>query len=363
MRVLSVINDVIRDSGARCLPSEMVNLDLERHHDSREGFEQQATDPFESPPPQKDRLPVEEAPRSVPSIFRYFMDGSRRTYKVTDFVARGRYLPLIAGQVGVAVLERADNQPPQPLHDLCKSELVIAFPDELTPEEDLKMIASAIREKTGKNFRLLRYQVKKDRDPVDLGVAKIMAHMASMELGMVDALAEKGLLRGDSLLAKDGPLRYKNLAGRGFDVTQFRNVVGLSKTFRPSFSVGKGKSKKDVGVLTFLLKMGERTQVFRTPGENCAIGVWFLRLRPRVIGENPLQGVIKAECYAVSPDETESGLNGERIRGLTAFLLRERNVTPYGADSRWASHLYPIYLAETFIKSNFLSDICFEALF
>jgi len=40
---------------------------------------------------------------------------------------------------------------------------------------------------------------------------------------------------------------------------------------------------------------------------------------------------------------------------VSGSLLSERNVTPYGRDRRWHSHLYPIYLAEQAIKSAFYS--------
>lgn len=190
-----------------------------------------------------------------------------------------------------------------------------------------------------------------------------MSYMAYLELLAVHQLSERSLLQSNSLLVKDGPLRYKNIKGRGFDITQFRNVIGISKTFRPSFTIGKGRGKKDVGVITSSLEFGERTPVFKTLEVDKYIGMWYMRIRPRHRITNPLQGILKVECYAIGIEEEEHGLDAERVNTISAQILRERNVTPYNQDSRWATHLYPIFQAETFIKSNLLSDIRFKAIF
>jgi len=116
-------------------------------------------------------------------------------------------------------------------------------------------------------------------------------------------------------------------------VTQFRNVIGLSKTFRPSFAVGTGRGKRDVGAITASLEMGERTLVFKTMGEDRFIGVWYLRIRPRNRMTNPLQGIVKVESYAIDDREMQDGLDSDRVDTISTHVLRERNVTPYGQDS------------------------------
>jgi hypothetical protein len=233
----------------------------------------------------------------------------------------------------------------------------------VTNPDELELLTQQIAEQTGHRLKLLRYVVKTDRDPIDLGIARIMSYMADLELDAVHTLSERHLLQSDAILVKDGPLRYKNIKGRGFEITQFRNVLGLSKTFRPSFTVGTGRGKKDVGAVASDLAFGERTVVFKTIGEEKFIGMWYMRLRSREGSMDPLQGVVKIECYAVDPDDEENGLDSERVSTISAHVLQERNVTPYGADSRWATHIYPIYQTESFIKSNLLSDLCFTAMF
>jgi hypothetical protein len=149
---------------------------------------------------------------------------------------------------------------------------------------------------------------------------------------------------------------------RKVDLLRFRNVIGLSKTFRPSFTVGKGRHQESVGSITFGLGFGERTSVFRTTEDEKIIGMWYLRLRPHA-GSDPLQGIVKMECYAIEPADKEQGLDADRVDTISHYILRERNVTPYGADTRWASHIYPIYMAESYLKASFVSDTQFKALF
>jgi hypothetical protein len=116
-------------------------------------------------------------------------------------------------------------------------------------------------------------------------------------------------------------------------------------------------------VITSSLEYGERTPVFKTLEEDKYIGMWYMRIRQKEKMANPLQGIIKIESYAIGQEEEERGLDSERVDTISSHLLRERNVTPYGQDSRWATHIYPIYQAETFIKVSMLSDIHFKALF
>jgi hypothetical protein len=56
-------------------------------------------------------------------------------------------------------------------------------------------------------------------------------------------------------------------------------------------------------------------------------------------------------------------LNSEEVDLITTNIINERNPVCYGSDSRWANHLYPVYLTESFIKSKYLSDLNFLNLF
>lgn len=358
-RILSILNK----EGIRCLPCERLSLDADRFSEYKDSDEHPAEEPFERPTLHSGRKRVIEIDKRLKTILKYFLDGSRRTYKVADLIVEGRYLPLVAGQTGVAVVRRSDEgHCVQPLREFCQFHNVIAFPD-CVAQDDLNHLRSRINRPGLPEFRLLSYEVKKGRDPVDLAVARIMRHMQDLEVQAVAALSSRGLLQNDSMLVVDGPLRFKEMKARPFDIVQFRNVLGLSKAFRPSFTVGKGRRREDVGAITSQLAFAERSCVFRTYEEDKSIGMWYLRLRPPSMMLNPLQGIVKMECYAIDEEDKESGLDGERVDIISAHILAERNVSPYHSDWRWASHIYPIYLAETYLKASFMGDTCFMALF
>jgi hypothetical protein len=103
-RILSVL----KAQGLNCLASGYARIEYERFDEYRESNEPAGENAIESDPPVGDIRGL-TTPGDSDSIFRFFLDGSRKTYKVADVIAGNRYLPVIAGQVGVAVLERDNN--------------------------------------------------------------------------------------------------------------------------------------------------------------------------------------------------------------------------------------------------------------
>lgn len=88
--------------------------------------------------------------------------------------------------------------------------------------------------------------------------------------------------------------------------------------------------------------------------------VWYLRLRDSDYRENHFSDVIKCEMVLKNEeDEKDSPL----IDLISANLIREAYPVCYGNDSRWANHLYPVYLTETFCKSHYISDEVIFKLF
>ncbi len=107
--LLSVIQ---KNTSFRCLPCDRVNLDYGQFGEYQDADSHPAQEPFERPALRANMKTVEEIPATVPSILKFFLDGSRRTYKIADIIIDGRrFLPIIAGQVGVAVVERNEDEP------------------------------------------------------------------------------------------------------------------------------------------------------------------------------------------------------------------------------------------------------------
>ena len=72
---------------------------------------------------------------------------------------------------------------------------------------------------------------------------------------------------------------------------------------------------------------------------------------------------MKIEKILITDKENEEGLDSDLIDIITGNIINERNPVCYGKDTRWANHLYPVYLTEQFLKSRFLSDLHFLNLF
>lgn len=49
-------------------------------------------------------------------------------------------------------------------------------------------------------------------------------------------------------------------------------------------------------------------------------------------------------------------IQSKTIDTISAHLINEAYPVCYGKDSRWANHLYPIYVTEVFCKSMFMQE-------
>ena len=88
--------------------------------------------------------------------------------------------------------------------------------------------------------------------------------------------------------------------------------------------------------------------------------VWYVRIRDQNRTRTPFDGIIKVEKILTNSDDV---IDSEEVDLLSAHLINERMPTCYGSDFRWANHLYPIYLTESFVKSKYLSTEGFLNLF
>ena len=193
--------------------------------------------------------------------------------------------------------------------------------------------------------------------------------MVEREKELVIHLVEQGKLNFNDFLLKDGSLEYKDIkkySDRELSKikSNYRCVVGASKLFNPELC--KDKHKKNIAKRIAELPLYHRTPAFRYTNTRAAeveFSIWYLRIREinRTVG--PFDGILKVEKILVSEDEQKNGLASGEIDLISANLINERCPTCYGHDSRWANHLYPVYLTERFIKSNYLSESLFLNLF
>jgi hypothetical protein len=136
-------------------------------------------------------------------LFKYFLDGSRRTYKVDDIAYDKKLYPVIAGQIGVGVCYR-DNPNSFEAFSL-KNPLVISLPgnaNAVSSNDELyfnnlvkKLNGQKILVKQGLEFdKIIPYSHSplNDNDKYeDRGVAKIQDEMVELEKKVVLELVRK----------------------------------------------------------------------------------------------------------------------------------------------------------------------------
>jgi len=315
-------------------------------------------------------------------LFHFFLDGSRRTYKVDDIELNRNVYPIIAGQIGVACCQR--QSPDKFKNAEFERKLVLSLPNVANSEPSIKaeLFFNRLKEKVNNlptlkkrdiQFdKILSYNSKKQDDGTKyehLGIATIQDEMIETEKKIVASLYDKGLINANKYLIKDGSLQYKPMKTGDFKElikikNHYKSVVGISKMFNPELCKDKdGKSNADK---IAELKLFHRTPVYKYKSEmvgNIYFAIWYVRIREKEHSASPFAGVLKIEKILITDDEIENGLDSQEVDLITANIINERNPVCYGKDDRWTNHLYPIYLTETFIKSKYLSDINFLNIF
>lgn len=323
--------------------------------------------------PKADRIAVENP------LFMYFLDGSRHTYKVDDIAYKNKVYPVIAGQIGISCCKRVDKEMQRYAFD---RRLVITLPKVASQSDWNKSVFFAnLCQKLNKDNRLkmngiqftdlLSYQTKVDEFErlESKGIAVIQNLMIQQEIAMVSRLVSEHKINAQHYLLKDGSLEYRvdhlrnNREKRQFQ-NNFNYVVGVSKSFNPENC--KDKKGKNNSNMIADLPLYHRTPVsmYSSPRlEGMRYAVWYLRVRDKKYTVNTFDGILKIEKILITDSQIQNGLETEEVDLISANIINERNPVCYGADSRWANHLYPVYVTESFAKSKYLSDTMFLNLF
>lgn len=315
-------------------------------------------------------------------ILTYFLDGSRHAYKVDDIGYANQVYPVIAGQFGVGCCKRVDKE----LHpEEFFFDIIIALPDKSNADgwddgaffssrikklnerpylHDLGVSISAIKPYSTNN---LNENAKLE----DRGIAVVQDSMIEAEKKMVQNLVAKGKLNQDNFLLKDGSLEYKEMRSGDKDLRSLEKiknnydyVIGVSKSFNPESCLDH-TGKKNAGYIVDL-PVFHRTPValYETKFlKGVHFAVWYIRLRSKNVTTTPFDGVVKVEKILITKKELNEGMDSELVDLISANIINERNPTCYGADLRWANHLYPVYLTERFVKSKYISNELFLNLF
>lgn len=339
--------------------------------------------------PHRKYIPLEELSALLSmreeQLLTYFLDGSRRVFKVDDIAysqAGGRSViyPVIVGQIGVGCCKRISKQL---VPEKFKREIVLSLPDIANadgkagffPATAKKLNECAELKRLGMEFStILPYRTAKNSDKKfeDRGTACIQDRMGEREKELVAELVREGKLNQDNYLVKDGSLEYRPTKDDRADKKRyqvFKNnynwVLGVSKNFNPEVCMDIN-GKPNPGFIADL-PLYHRTPVacFENPEffGDIQFAVWYIRLRDKVRTRTPFDGIIKVEKMLVTQEEIDDGVDSSLIDTLSAYLINERNPVCYGSDLRWANHIYPIYLTESYVKSKYLSADSFLHLF
>lgn len=313
------------------------------------------------------------------SLFKYFLDGSRHVYKVDDMAYGNQVYPIIAGQVGVGCCKRIDKIVNK---ELFYRDLVLVLPDKSDPDGwDKGYFASKLK-KINQSEDLLKLNLsfsailtyKTSHGPgekvklEDLAIAKVQDYMIDCEKKMVEELVREKKLGQNSYLLKDGSLEYMHTGKDDPRSLQkikhnYNWVVGVSKSFNPE-TIRDHTNKPNANYIAEL-PLYHRTPVARYKNSysgDVEFGVWYIRLRDKKKTHTPFDGVVKVEKILME-EEMKYGIDSDIVDLISANIINERNPTCYGVDKRWANHLYPVYLTETFVKSNYINTNTFLHLF
>jgi hypothetical protein len=227
-KILEVIE---KHSGGKCFYSERYTLDDMIPPEFQDRDEEFSGDKIFETNKSGKNVQIDHT-QAASSLFAYFLDGSRRTYKIADFASSdNKFLPIIAGQIGAATCVRNNKK-------LRKNQLikknVLAVPDRMGGEAE--RIGSEIKEirKHGVAIdKMLTYQYKENPDKPfeNLAIAKIQLEMLNMEIELVANMVHSNLLKTDQMLIIDGSLQFSGVKEQ--DEHIFQNVIGVSKSFNP----------------------------------------------------------------------------------------------------------------------------------
>jgi len=329
--------------------------DIEELEDRVWGTEEQVHDTVWERLPGGERIdsgrpyrPTKPIPRSKQHRFRYFIDGSVRSYFLGTVLEQNRDTPILYAQIGACALRREDDGTVR-VHDLQTRHLLLAEQQlcpqawgslqSLCPPNLVDLVDTSPNQPGAMGM-----------DPRNRANGVARFRMRSLEGEIMRQLLPH---LGDEWLIMDGSLMFDPIRRILLSASTQPPVLGVSKNFRkdPQFSVGRGPRAMRYSIYRLLAKLPHEHRTLAFKALNGQVAFWYVRLRPQGAMDYPLMGVVKCELVTPSYVPPDSRLLDE----LSSALVAERSVSPHGRDRRWHAHLYPIYLAEQAIRSRFYS--------
>ncbi len=281
-------------------------------------------------------------------IFRFFLDGSARTFYLGNVIEGDRQTAIHVAQIGAAAVVRDE----QGYMKVAKSEHKLV----LLMDKDQLSFGQRVEDTVKAAGTRCQFVDLKEDDPQTDGIQagkeprSRAAHKANWRMRTIEQAIARDLQRETrQWLMLDGGLGSEYAK----DWPEGKEYLGVVKSSwkELKFSVRGGRSRQTINTYDLLanLKAGQRTLAFAL--RDGLIATWYVRIRGPEFLEFPLMGVLRVEL----PNPTREAVSSEIINELSGALVAERCVSPHGKDARWHSHLYPIYLAEQAVKNGFVS--------
>lgn len=306
-------------------------------------------------------VPLDPIFRTDDHVYRYFIDGSVRTFFLGTLVEHDRNSPVMIAQIGAAAVNRSDTGGIHVPVEYNRRELLLMINKDGVSEALWRQIQSQADDLADSDLKIRLVDTAED-DPQSSSKSfgpnreprSRAAHRANWEMRVLERDLLRDILRNevngtDKWVIVDGGL------GKEFTATDFDSgCIGVIKNFSKDqvFILESRGRTSTITLFHLLAKLdaSSRTMVFgRADGR---VAFWYVRLREQTQLEYPLMGVVKVEMRVRENVKLDSAL----VDRVSAALIAERSVTPHGKDLRWHAHLYPIFLAEQAIKTGFFSD-------
>lgn len=355
--------------------SEGLFGDFEDHDAGRETYDKSKNRFAEThPSPASHEIIQEDIDKKLnKSPLKYFLDGSRHVYKTNEMIISGNVYPVVVGQIIVGCCQRNRRNIEQ--YKICRK-LILVVPQGFDYDDQgenylrkkCEEINTALKEKEGDNSfsfdRIVCYPTdgdltKEKNKFLYQAITVVQNEMMDQEQTMVGEMCSdpNNILNNRSWLVKDGTLEYKrdftNRPDEDLDIAKYKhklkNVIGVSKDFNPELlSLAEPK----IGRIISELQPHYRTNAYKYKHEGKMYCVWYLRLRNTPNKATLTSDVIKVEFILPNDDLVDTAL----IDNISAHLINEAYPVCYGKDNRWAKHLYPVYLTESFCKAKYINE-------
>ena len=380
-----VLNYIVKTSGKRVVSYDTLKRFIdEREQDTFGEFDDHsngdvimdAHDKYAEDQPLKThyrRIPLSDIQKfHDKSRIKFFLDGSRHVYKVGDVLIAGTVYPVVAGQIIVGCCIRKQREMMQFKH---QRRVVLAMPKIYDADNhgvnffkkkcnEINMAIEADDNVSPKvKFdKIIPYRIDGDINKgrnkyLHQAITVIQNEMMDEERQMVNTMCEEYTVNEEAMMVKDGTLEYKkdftNMPDADLDSAMFNmnieNIIGVSKSFDPELL---SELESQIGKIIADLPPYSRTNAYKYIHEGKTYCMWYLRLRETPNAATRYSDVVKVEIVLTN----SKCVSSSHINLISTHLINEAYPVCFGKDSRWANHLYPVYVTESYCKSKYIND-------